>query len=78
MNKHATPPVPSPLGFGLNPGDKGLGGNASSGNNNERAQSSASNPSAGTKEPTSAVGWGSSSGGVWGKNSLGVQASVWG
>lgn len=73
LNKRSTPPVPSPLGFGLNTNEKTLGSN----NNAERAPSSASNPSAGAKEPGSAIGWGNSSG-VWGKNSLGVQASVWG
>ena len=73
LNKRSTPPVPSPLGFGLCTNEKSLATNI----NAERAPSSASNPSAGAKEPGSAVGWGNGSG-VWGKNSLGVQASVWG
>jgi len=45
----------------------------------ERSASAASNPASGTNESAHGLGWGSSSG-PWGapKNTLGVQAPVWG
>ncbi|OJJ48254.1 hypothetical protein ASPZODRAFT_140568 [Penicilliopsis zonata CBS 506.65] len=83
LNKRSTTPLPSPLGFGFSK-------DAMAGGPNERSTSSASNnppssaaagPSGGAKESSSSssvgLGWGNSSG-VWGKNGLGVQASVWG
>ncbi|GAD97385.1 conserved hypothetical protein [Paecilomyces variotii No. 5] len=82
LNKRSTTPLPSPLGYGFAPNEA-----ATAGPGNERSMSSASNPStsvapsAGSKDASSggvSLGWGNSSG-VWGsKNSLGVQASVWG
>lgn len=52
---------------------------ANGASNEERSASTGSNPSSGTADKNVALGWGSNSG-VWGtsKNSLGVQASVWG
>ena len=80
LNKRSTTPLPSPLGYGFAPNESANTGTSG----NERSTSSASNPSTsapGTKESNSSsvnLGWGNSSG-VWGsKNSLGVQASVWG
>jgi hypothetical protein len=83
LNKRSTTPLPSPLGYGFAPNENA--NSAASGN--ERSTSSASNPAssahaagAGGKEASNPVGlgWGNSSG-VWGsKNTLGVQASVWG
>ncbi|KAL1967703.1 hypothetical protein VTN77DRAFT_2960 [Rasamsonia byssochlamydoides] len=83
MNKRSTTPLTSPLGFGFAPNESA----SSAAPGNERSTSSASNPSisahaggAGGKENSNPVGlgWGNGSG-VWGsKNSLGVQASVWG
>lgn len=71
LNKRSTTPLPSPLSYGF-------ASNESS-NANERSISAASNPSsAANKDANVGLGWGSNSG-VWGnKNSLGVQASVWG
>lgn len=70
LNKRSTTPLPSPLSFGFS---------ASQQQQNERSTSASSNPSSGAAEKGSSIGWGSNSG-VWGstKNSLGVQASVWG
>ncbi|KAI9743402.1 MAG: hypothetical protein M1818_003249 [Claussenomyces sp. TS43310] len=67
LNKRSTTPLPSPLSYGFGA------------SNNEEAKvdrttSAASNPST---TPEVGLGWGNK-GGVWGKNSLGVQASVWG
>lgn len=68
LNKRSTTPLPSPLGYGFAPNEAA--------NANERSTSAASNPSG--KETNVGLGWGNTSG-VWGsKNSLGVQASVWG
>jgi hypothetical protein len=74
LNKRSTTPLPSPLSYGFAPNEvTGTGNN----NANERSTSAASNPPAGAKESNmSNMNWGSSSG-VWGKNPLGVQTSVW-
>ncbi|OAX77865.1 hypothetical protein ACJ72_07831 [Emergomyces africanus] len=90
LNKRSTTPLPSPLGYGFGPNDA-AGNTNTGGNGNERSTSSASNPpSNSTTAPASGsgviessgghvgLGWGNGSG-VWrSKNSLGVQASVWG
>jgi hypothetical protein len=90
LNKRSTTPLPSPLSYGFAPNEAAASAtvaNASS-NGNERSTSSASNQSnaaaaasgSAVKETPSSVGlgWGNGSG-VWrSKNSLGVQASVWG
>ena len=74
LNKRSTTPLPSPLSYGFAPNESLTA--ISTGN--ERSTSAASNPPAGVKDSTvGSMAWGSSSG-VWGKNSLGVQASVWG
>lgn len=83
LNKRSTTPLPSPLGYGFAPNESANSGAPG----NERSTSSASNPSSSAhatgsngKETSNPVGlgWGNSSA-VWGsKNSLGVQASVWG
>lgn len=67
LNKRSTTPLPSPLSFGF-----AANSEEDSGDKTGRTASAASNPNEG-------LGWGSKSG-VWGaqKNSLGVQASVWG
>lgn len=65
--QRSTTPLPSPLSYGFAAGEEG---------NADRTTSAASNPSS-TPEVGGLGGWGSKSG-VWGKNSLGVQASVWG
>ncbi len=72
LNKRSTTPLPSPLSYGYAPGEDSNGNNGNG--NSDRATSAASNPSSGQDV---GLGWGSKSG-VWGKNSLGVQASVWG
>jgi hypothetical protein len=69
LNKRSTTPLPSPLSYGF------AANNEEKGNNGDRATSAASNPS--TTAPESGLGWGSKSG-VWGKNPLAAQASVWG
>ena len=71
LNKRSTTPLPSPLSYGFASNETN--------NANERSTSAASNPSAvANKDASVGLGWGSNSG-VWGnKNSLGVQASVWG
>jgi hypothetical protein len=72
LQKRSTTPLPSPLSYGFSANDQ---------QNNERSTSASSNPSSSVadKGVPSGLGWGSNSG-VWGssKNSLGVQASVWG
>ena len=74
LNKRSTTPLPSPLSYGFAPNETLNVGSAS----NERSTSAASNSSTGAKDSTmGSMAWGNSSG-VWGKNSLGVQASVWG
>ena len=71
LKQRSTTPLPSPLSYGFAANEEN--GNKSNG---DRATSAASNPTAAPQE-SSNLGWGSKSG-VWGKNSLGVQASVWG
>lgn len=67
LNKRSTTPLPSPLSYGFAANEDGQ---------ENRATSAASNPNGQQQEP--GLGWGSKSA-VWGnKNSLGVQASVWG
>jgi hypothetical protein len=68
--QRSTTPLPSPLSYGFAANEEN-----SSTSNGDRATSAASNPS--SAAPDVGLGWGSKSG-VWGKNSLGVQASVWG
>ncbi|KAI9794136.1 MAG: hypothetical protein M1833_000448 [Piccolia ochrophora] len=70
LNKRSTTPLPSPLSYGFASNEESSA--------NERSTSAASNPTASTQDHGVGLGWGSKSG-VWGnKNSLGVQASVWG
>ena len=73
LSKRSTTPLPSPLSYGFAPNE----GPSTTSSANERSTSAASNPSAGAKDSSMGVAWGSGSG-VWGKNPLGVQASVWG
>ena len=73
LSKRSTTPLPSPLSYGFAPNESVTTTSAA----NERSTSAASNPTAGAKENNINMNWGSSSG-VWGKNPLGVQASVWG
>ncbi|QDS75084.1 hypothetical protein FKW77_006909 [Venturia effusa] len=72
LQKRSTTPLPSPLSYGFSANDQ---------QHNERSTSASSNPSSSAAEKgvPAGLGWGSNSG-VWGssKNSLGVQASVWG
>lgn len=68
LNKRSTTPLPSPLSYGF-------AANEEKNNNADRTTSAASNPS--NAAPESGLGWGSKSG-VWGKNPLTAQASVWG
>jgi hypothetical protein len=92
LNKRSTTPLPSPLGYGFVSDEvtgshsasagndastsktndpPGQGNNSNNGNNNQQASGNESTPGVG-------LGW---AGGntVWrSKNSLGVQASVWG
>ena len=80
LNKRSTTPqLPSPLSYGFASNENGpANGNSNHNNINERSTSAASNPQAGAKENNNmSMNWGSNSG-VWGKNPLGVQASVWG
>ncbi|KAH8816846.1 hypothetical protein F5884DRAFT_236914 [Xylogone sp. PMI_703] len=78
LNKRSTTPLPSPLSYGFAASEENIGGEkerSASAQPNENGTGAASaapgNPGA------SGLGWGAKSG-VWGKNSLGVQASVWG
>ena len=74
LNKRATTPLLSPLSYGFAPNESLTTSSAG----NERSTSAASNPSAGAKDSNmGGTAWGTGSA-VWGKNSLGVQASVWG
>jgi len=78
LNKRSTTPLPSPLSYGFAANDEGSG--PKGGKEDARATSAASNPGQGSENVglgAGAGGWGSKSG-VWGKNTLGVQASVWG
>jgi hypothetical protein len=76
LNKRSTTPLPSPLSYGFAATEEN-GINTNNNNaNGDRTTSTASNPSTAAQD-VGLGGWGSKSG-VWGKNSLGVQASVWG
>jgi hypothetical protein len=70
LQKRSTTPLPSPLSYGFTASDQ---------SNNERSTSASSNPSSTVADRPVGLGWGGNSG-VWGtsKNTLGVQASVWG
>lgn len=74
LSKRSTTPLPSPLSYAYSASEQ-----HSSNNNNERSTSASSNPSSSVADKGVGLGWGSNSG-VWGpsKNTLGVQASVWG
>lgn len=75
LNKRSTTPLPSPLSYGFASADKAP---VSSSTVNERSTSAASNPPVANKDGNvNNMHWGNNSG-VWGKNPLGVQASVWG
>jgi hypothetical protein len=71
LNKRSTTPLPSPLSYGFAANNED-----SHAEKDGRTTSAASNPNAQGQQDVG-LGWGSKSG-VWGKNSLGVQASVWG
>jgi hypothetical protein len=71
LNKRSTTPLPSPLSYGFAASNE-----ESSEQKDGRTTSAASNPNLQAQQDVG-LGWGSKSG-VWGKNSLGVQASVWG
>ena len=75
LSKRSTTPLPSPLSYAYSASEQHNGSN----NNNERSTSASSNPSSSVADKGVSLGWGSNSG-VWGpsKNTLGVQASVWG
>jgi len=72
LNKRSTTPLPSPLSYGF----AAANNDESQGEKDGRTTSAASNPNSQAQQDVG-LGWGSKSG-VWGKNSLGVQASVWG
>ncbi|OCL07811.1 hypothetical protein AOQ84DRAFT_377349 [Glonium stellatum] len=76
LNKRSTTPLPSPLSYGCSASEQHNGNNS---NSNERSTSASSNPASSVADKGVGLGWGSNSG-VWGpsKNTLGVQASVWG
>jgi len=73
LSKRSTTPLPSPLSYSYNASEQ------QNNNNNERSTSASSNPSSSVADKGVSLGWGGNSG-VWGpsKNTLGVQASVWG
>jgi len=71
LNKRSTTPLPSPLSYGF-----AASSEDNQGEKDGRTASAASNPNSQNQQDVG-LGWGSKSG-VWGKNSLGVQASVWG
>ncbi|KAF2144087.1 uncharacterized protein K452DRAFT_223923 [Aplosporella prunicola CBS 121167] len=75
LSKRSTTPLPSPLSFGFTATDAAMH------SANERSGSTSSNPTSSVADKgVSLSGWGSNSA-VWGtasKNTLGVQASVWG
>jgi len=73
LNKRSTTPLPSPLSYGFAAANNDEG---QSTEKDGRTASAASNPN--NAQQDVGLGWGGKSGGVWGKNSLGVQASVWG
>jgi hypothetical protein len=69
LNKRSTTPLPSPLSYGYAAGEDGKPANG------DRSASTSSNQTGSAQDV--GLGWGNKSG-VWGKGSLGVQASVWG
>lgn len=69
LKPRSTTPLPSPLSYGF------AASEAKNAEKDNRATSAASNPNQAQQD--AGLGWGSKSA-VWGKNSLGVQASVWG
>ena len=73
LNKRSTTPLPSPLSYGFAPNEAP----PTTSSANEQPTSATSNTSTGAKESGMGMAWGSGSG-AWGKNPLGVQASVWG
>lgn len=73
LNKRSTTPLPSPLSYGFAASNN----EEAQGEKDGRTASAASNPNAQGQQQDVGLGWGSKSA-VWGKNSLGVQASVWG
>jgi len=77
LNRRSTTPLPSPLSYSYNASEQKNNGN----NSNDRSTSnnSSNNASGNAADKGVKLGWGSNSG-VWGpaKNTLGVQASVWG
>jgi hypothetical protein len=75
LNKRSTTPLPSPLSYGFAATEENGNNTINNNTNGDRTTSAASNPSGAAQDV--GLGWGSKSG-VWGKNSLGVQASVWG
>jgi hypothetical protein len=72
LSKRSTTPLPSPLSYSYNASEQ-------QNNNNNDHSSASSNPPSSVADKGVGIGWGSNSG-VWGpsKNTLGVQASVWG
>ena len=72
LNKRSTTPLPSPLSYGFAASSNDENTDSKDG----RTTSAASNPNSQAQQDVG-LGWGKNSG-VWGKNSLGVQASVWG
>lgn len=75
LNKRSTTPLtPSSLSYGFTSADA-----QNANNRDERSTSAASNPPLSGDKGVGGLGgaWGSNSG-VWGKNTLGAQASVWG
>lgn len=72
LNKRSTTPLPSPLSYGFAPNEAPSITSA-----NEQSTSALSNSSTSAKDSGTGMAWGSGSG-AWGKNPLGVQASVWG
>ncbi|KAF2803451.1 uncharacterized protein BDZ99DRAFT_165029 [Mytilinidion resinicola] len=74
LSKRSTTPLPSPLSYSYNASEQ-----QNNNNNNDHNSSASSNPSSSVADKGVGLGWGSNSG-VWGpsKNTLGVQASVWG
>ena len=73
LGKRSTTPLPSPLSYGFAPNER-VAANSSMA---ERSTSAASNPAVTAKDSGMGMNW-ASGGGVWGKGSLGAQASVWG
>lgn len=69
--QRSTTPLPSPLSYGF------AANSDEAEQKDNRVTSAASNPPQNQSQQDVGLGWGSK-GGVWGKNSLGVQASVWG